>query len=162
MSAEICQNQLLQVAEKRLVGEDWKTGVEIYSSPERRPDPTGIENFFQFRDGPLPAPVLVDKEWDLRFLTKANHGLGLSEIIRHRFLTDDGRLSQRRQLDHLTVGRRTSDHIKNIGTLFLNHLGGFCVEVFDAESTRCLLGLVFIQVANRDAADIGKFLPCWD
>jgi hypothetical protein len=44
----------------------------------------------------------------------------------------------------------------------LNHLGGFCVEVFDAESTRCLLGLVFIQVANRDAVDIGKFLPCWD
>ncbi len=101
MDSEIGENELPEFPKKRLVGENRIAGVEIKSCPERCADFAGIEGLFQLSNRALPSPVLMDIEGDLSFLAKTNHGLGLSEVIGHRLLTDDRGFGRGCQLDHL-------------------------------------------------------------
>lgn len=104
MRADVGEDELLQLFEKRLVFEDRKAIRVRHSSPKHPADPARVQDRLQFPERPLPAPVFVDEQRNSGLLARREHVRCMGEGGGERLLADNGSLVRRGQF-HKTAMR---------------------------------------------------------
>ena len=67
VNPHIRKNELLELAQKRLIIENGKTGTEVHARPERLPDDARVQRTLHFAKWTLPTPVFMNKQRNVRF-----------------------------------------------------------------------------------------------
>ena len=90
MTAQIHQDELLQISQEWLIAKNGKAGNHVEPGPKGRPNFATLENSLKLAQGRLPSPVFVDHQGHTRLAAGLDHFFRDSESGRHRLLADHG------------------------------------------------------------------------
>src|SRR5690606_6345499 len=114
MAADVGQDELFEVFEKRLIIEHREAVGIMNARAERLTDAPGIKLTFELPQRVLPAPVFVDKQFGTGIVAGLHHAFGFAQADSHRLLADDIQPTFGSQMNKRAVSFHTGDDVDKV------------------------------------------------
>src|SRR4051794_19704115 len=128
MAPEIAEDELLKIAQKRLIGEDRKPGEHVDPRAKWPPDQPRVEDPPDLAQRRLPPPVLVDKERNTGADTGVDHLLGDCQGRSHRLLADHRQPVVSHEVDHAAMRVDIGDNVDEVEPLASKELDRVIID----------------------------------
>ena len=157
--AEIGQDELRQLAQRRLVRPDIEARDHGEPRAERRPDDAGAQRVDERPHRRLPAPVLMDEECRLRFGERGDHFARVFQGSRHRLLADARDAVLRAEQRERHVSADLGDVVHEVRLHFAQQLFGIVIDGRHTEIAGEGFGLGARTIVDGDTLHAAHLTP---